>query len=133
MTSLAKLRYTNFFKYILSRVLSKKGITMLANMNSEEENKNICIMTHSFFSDVIRIELTDNDPKDYALSLSQSTPGNYSVVFSLECEQANNVVSRIKDYLSNKKYVSEFYEVSPKFVEQLLKRETLRIPVLDLA
>ncbi|RHW74659.1 GIY-YIG nuclease family protein [Colwellia sp. RSH04] len=106
---------------------------MLANMNSEEENKNICIMTHSFFSDVIRIELTDNDPKDYALSLSQSTPGNYSVVFSLECEQASNVVSRIKDYLSNKKYVSEFYQVSPKFVEQLLKRETLRIPVLDLA
>lgn len=133
MTSLAKLRYTNFFKYILSRLLSKKGITMLANMNSEEENKNICIMTHSFFSDVIRIELTDNDPKDYALSLSQSTPGNYSVVFSLECEQASNVVSRIKDYLSNKKYVSEFYQVSPKFVEQLLKRETLRIPVLDLA
>jgi len=110
---------------------------MFTNALSSENKQNtsegnVCIMTHSFFSDVIRIGFTDNDPMDYALSLSQSTPGDYSVVFSLKCKQASSVASRIKEYLSNKKYVSEFYEVSPKVAEHLLKRETLRIPVVDM-
>ncbi|WP_246058228.1 GIY-YIG nuclease family protein [Litorilituus lipolyticus] len=107
--------------------------SLLSDNEQNISEGNVCIMTHSFFSDVIRIGFTDNDPVDYALTLSQSTPGNYSVVFSLKCKQASNVAFRIKEYLSNKKYVNEFYEVSPKVAEHLLKRETLRIPVVDMA
>jgi hypothetical protein len=86
-------------------------------------------MTHSFFSDVIRIGCTPNDPEEYALSLSKSSPGDYTLVFSLMCTNPCSIKKQIREYLNAKEYVNEFYQVPVEIAEKLLTRETLRIPI----
>ena len=44
---------------------------------------NVYVMTHSFFSDVVRIGCTPTDPIEYAITLSAKTLGDYMAVFSL--------------------------------------------------
>lgn len=89
----------------------------------------VYVMSHSFFSDVIRIGCTPNDPIDYAKSLSQNSPGEYSLVFSLECSSPCKVKKQIREYLNAKEYVNEFYQVPAELAAKLLKRETLKIPI----
>jgi len=89
----------------------------------------VYVMTHSFFSDVVRIGCTRNDPEEYAKSLSVNTPGEYSLVFSLKCSNPCKIKRQIKQYLNAQKYVNEFYEVAPEVASKLLKRETLKIPI----
>ncbi len=91
---------------------------------------NVYVMTHSFFSDVIKIGCTTEDPEEYAKILSKNTPGDYSVVFSLQCCNPCKVKKQIKTYLNAQEYVDEFYQVTPEVAENLLKRESLRIPML---
>jgi hypothetical protein len=91
----------------------------------------VYVMTHSFFSDVVKIGCTTEDPKTYAKSLSAKTIGEYSVAFSLQCSNPCKVQKQIKHYLNAQEYVSEFYQVSPDIAEKLLKRETLKIPSLN--
>jgi len=90
----------------------------------------VYVMTHSFFSDVIRIGCTPDDPQAYAESLSAKSPGNYRLVFSLQCNNPCKVKKQIREYLNAQEYVNEFYQVSPDVAANLLKRETLRIPTL---
>ncbi len=92
---------------------------------------NVYVMTHSFFSDVVRIGCTPKDPEDYAKQISQNTPGDYSVVFSLKCMNPCKVKKQIREYLNAQEYVNEFYQVPAEVAESLLKRETLRIPILN--
>jgi hypothetical protein len=92
---------------------------------------NVYVMTHSFFSDVIRIGCTTEDPKIYTKTLSEKTPGNYKLVFSLQCNNPCKVKKQIQTYLKAQKYVNEFYQVTAEVAERLLKRETLRIPILN--
>jgi|TARA_R110001583_G_scaffold84101_3_gene221467 hypothetical protein len=87
-------------------------------------------MTHSFFSDVIRIGCTIEDPKTYAKTLSKKTPGEYTLAFSLQCYNPCQVKKQIQTYLSAEEYVNEFYQVTTDVAERLLKRESLRIPML---
>jgi len=87
-------------------------------------------MTHSFFSDVVKIGCTVEDPDEYAKSLSAKTIGEYSVAFSLQCDNPCKVKKQIKDHLSAQKYTQEFYQVSPEMAVKLLRRETLKIPNL---
>jgi len=89
----------------------------------------VYVMTHSFFSDVVRIGCTKNEPEEYAKSLSVNTPGKYTLVFSLKCSNPCRIKKQIKQYLNAQKYVNEFYEVSPEVASKLLKRETLKIPI----
>ncbi|MCJ8319298.1 MAG: GIY-YIG nuclease family protein [Colwellia sp.] len=91
---------------------------------------NVYVMTHSFFSDVIRIGCTPDDPQAYTESLSAKSPGNYRLVFSLQCNNPCKVKKQIREYLNAQEYVNEFYQVSPDVAANLLKRETLRIPTL---
>jgi hypothetical protein len=91
---------------------------------------NVYIMTHSFFSDVIKIGCTPEDPNEYAKLLSAKTIGEYSVVFTLQCDNPCKVKKQIKEYLKAEEYTKEFYQVSPKVAEKLLRRETLKIPSL---
>jgi len=91
---------------------------------------NVYVMTHSFFSDVIRIGCTPEDTTVYAKQLSAKTPGEYSVAFSLQCHNPCKVKKQIREYLNAQEYVNEFYQVSPEVAEKLFKRETLRIPAL---
>ena len=91
----------------------------------------VCVMTHSFFSDVIRIGCTPNDPEEYAQSLSKNSPGNYTLVFSLACDNPCEVKKQIREYLNAKEYVNEFYQVSPEVAKKLLKREVLKIPIIN--
>jgi len=93
---------------------------------------NVYVMTHSFFSDVIRIGCTPEDPQEYTKSLSAKTPGNYTLVFSLQCNNPCKVKKRIKDYLNAQEYVNEFYQVPAEVAERLLTRETLVIPTLAI-
>lgn len=86
-------------------------------------------MKHTLFSDVIRIGCTPNDPAEHAKTLSVNTPGDYTVVFSLECKNPCSIKKQIKEYLNAQEYVNEFYQISPKIAEKLMKQETLRIPV----
>jgi hypothetical protein len=88
-------------------------------------------MTHSFFSDVIRIGCTTEDPKTYAKRLSEKTPGEYTLAFSLQCDKPCQVKSQIQTYLNAEEYVNEFYQVTTDVAERLLKRESLRIPMLN--
>ncbi|WP_114327719.1 GIY-YIG nuclease family protein [Candidatus Colwellia aromaticivorans] len=99
--------------------------------NSEVSLGNVYVMTHSFFSDVIRIGCTTEDPENYAKTLSKKTPGDYTLVFSLQCKNPCKVKSQIKTYLNAQEYVNEFYQVTAEVAERLLKRETLRIPILN--
>jgi hypothetical protein len=91
---------------------------------------NVYVMTHSFFSDVIRIGCTPEDPQKYANKLSANSPGQYTLVFFQACDNPCQVKKQIRDYLDAQKYVNEFYEVPPQVAEKLLKQESLRIPTL---
>jgi hypothetical protein len=91
---------------------------------------NVYVMTHSFFSDVIRIGCTTEDPQAYAKALSDKMPGDYTLVFSLQCKNPCKVKRQIKTYLNAQEYVEEFYQVTAEVAETLLKRETLRIPMV---
>jgi hypothetical protein len=91
---------------------------------------NVYVMTHSFFSDVVRIGCTPDDPQEYAKSLSAKTIGDYHVVFSLLCSNPCKVKNQIKKHLNAQKYAAEFYQVPPDFAGKLLRREALKIPTL---
>lgn len=106
---------------------------ILQHKNTEASVGNVYVMTHSFFSDVIRIGCTTEDPQVYVKSLSAKTPGEYTVVFSLQCNNPCRVKSRIQEHLNAQEYVNEFYQVPANVAERLLKRETLVIPTLNTA
>jgi hypothetical protein len=91
----------------------------------------VYVMTHSFFSDVIRIGCTPDDPKEYAKLLSKNTPGEYSLVYSLTCNNPCQIKKQIRKYLNAKAYVNEFYQVPAEIAAKLLKRETLKIPIVN--
>lgn len=93
---------------------------------------NVYVMTHSFFADVVRIGCTPEDPQEYTKLLSAKTPGNYELVFSLQCQNPCEVKQRIQKYLSAQEYVKEFYQISSEVAERLLTRETLVIPALNI-
>lgn len=100
-------------------------------MNNTTATGNVYVMTHSFFSDVIRIGCTPDDPKEYARLLSKNSPGDYSLVFSLQCNNPCKITKKIYEYLNAKAYVNEFYQVSPEVAKKLLKREVLKIPIIN--
>ena len=110
---------------------------MESSTPSKKENNvsqgNVYVMTHSFFSDVIRIGCTPENPQIYAKQLSATTPGEYHLIFSLECSNPCKVKKQIREYLQAQEYVNEFYQVPPEVAEKLLKREVLRIPTLIAA
>ena len=106
--------------------------------NTEQDSKNndvsygnVYVMTHSFFNDVIKIGCTPIDPTEHAIALSAKTPGDYKVVFSLKCMNPCKVKKQIREYLNAEEYVNEFYQVPAEVAENLLKRETLKIPILN--
>ncbi|TWX65765.1 GIY-YIG nuclease family protein [Colwellia sp. C1TZA3] len=92
---------------------------------------NVYVMTHSFFSDVVRIGCTPTDPIEYAMTLSAKTLGDYTVVFSLKCQNPCKVKKQIRQYLNAEAYVNEFYQVPANVAAVLLKRVALRIPVFS--
>lgn len=98
--------------------------------NIDVDQGSVYVMTHSFFSDVIRIGCTSDDPQEYTKSLSAKTPGDYKLVFSQQCNNPCKVQQRIKEHLTAQEYVKEFYQVSAVVAERLLKREILIIPTL---
>ncbi|PCH94380.1 MAG: hypothetical protein COB83_11675 [Gammaproteobacteria bacterium] len=108
----------------------------MKNSQLKTENKDVSlgsvyVMTHSFFSDVVRIGCTPGDPQEHAKSLSAKTPGDYTLVFSLQCSNPCKVKKRIREYLNAQEYVKEFYQVPAEIAERLLTRETLVIPTLS--
>jgi hypothetical protein len=90
----------------------------------------VYVMTHSLFSDVVKIGCNPEDPQEYAKSLSAKTIGEYHVAFSLQCSNPCKVKRQIKEYLNVQEYVSKFYQVSPEVAAKLLRRETLKIPIV---
>lgn len=102
-----------------------------AQQNKEASIGNVYVMTHSFFSDVVRIGCTPEDPQKYVKLLSAKTPGDYTLVFSLQCSNPCKIKKQIQAYLNAQEYVKEFYQVPAKMAERLLKRETLVIPTLN--
>jgi hypothetical protein len=100
--------------------------------NSDASFGNVYIMTHSIFSDVIRIGCTPCDTSEYAKSLSQKSPGNYELFFSMECENPCKVKKKIRQHFKAQEYVNEFYEVSPETARNNIKRELIKIPVLSV-
>jgi hypothetical protein len=92
---------------------------------------NVYIMTHSIFSNVIRIGCTPSNTETYAKSLSTGSPGQYHLFFSLACDNPCQVKKQIRKHFSAKKYINEFYEVSPESAKSILTREVMKIPVLN--
>lgn len=112
-------------------VKSMKNSELQSENNNHNVSKgNVYVMTHSFFSDVIRIGCTPDDPQTYTDYLSARSPGSYRLIFSLNCNDPCKVKKQIREYLNAQEYVNEFYQVSPEVAANLLKRETLRIPTL---
>jgi len=93
---------------------------------------NVYIMTHSLFSDVIRIGCTPSNAEEYATSLSAKTPGHYELFYSLACDNPCMVKKQLKQHFTSQKYINEFYEVSPENAKTVLKREAMKIPVLSM-
>ncbi len=98
--------------------------------NTQVPVGSVYVMTHSFFSDVVRIGCTPEDPQKYTEALSAKTPGQYTLIFSLKCSNPCKVKKQIREHLNAQEYVNEFYQVSAEVAESLLKREALRIPSL---
>jgi hypothetical protein len=96
-------------------------------MKNEVLEGNVFVMTHSIFSNVVRIGCTPNAPEEYAKTLSQNTPGDYSVAFHIFCKNPCHIKKQVRKHLSANKYVNEFYEVPPERAAKLLKIESLRI------
>ncbi len=98
--------------------------------NSKVSLGNVYVMTHSLFSDVVKIGCTPEEPQEYAKSLSAKTIGEYRVVFTLACSNPCKVKKQIKEYLKAEEYTKEFYQVSTEVAAKLVRRETLKIPSL---
>jgi len=94
---------------------------------------NVYIMTHSIFSNVIKIGCTPDDAQEYAKSLSAKSPGQYEVYFSLACNNPCKVKKQLREHFYAKRYVNEFYEVSPEIAKNILQREAMKIPVLSMS
>jgi len=92
---------------------------------------NVYVMTHSLFSNVIRIGCTPKDPQTYTDTLSANSPGQYTLVYAKQCSNPCQVKKQIREYLNAQVYVNEFYEVPADVAAKLLTRETLRIPTLS--
>lgn len=92
----------------------------------------VYIMTHSLFSNVIRIGCIPTDTTQYAKSLSGSGPGHYELYFSVACDNPCKIKKQLRQQLNAKQYVNEFYEVPAKIAKDLLKREIMKIPVLSI-
>lgn len=112
-----------------------KGITDMESIKDNSSDAKtfsgfVYVMTHSLFSDVVRIGCTTADPNQYAIELSNNTIGDYTLVFSLECDSPCEVKKQLREQLKAQKYVEEFYQVSSKVVASLAKREAFKIPVL---
>jgi hypothetical protein len=99
--------------------------------NKKQARGNVYVMTHSFFSDVIRIGCTPEDPQEYTKSLSAKSPGDYTLVFSLQCDNPCKIKKRIQEHLNAQAYVQEFYQISAEVAERLFRRETLVIPTIN--
>lgn len=104
----------------------------LVSESERIDTGNVYVMKHSFFSDVIRIGCTPDNPEEYAKKLSVKSPGEYTVVFSLSCKNPCAIKKQIREYLNAQEYVNEFYQVPADVAANLLKRETLKIPLTNL-
>ncbi|PKI14892.1 GIY-YIG nuclease family protein [Colwellia sp. 12G3] len=93
---------------------------------------NVYIMTHSIFSNVIKIGCTTSDAEEYAKSLSAKSPGDYKLFFSLPCDNPCQIQKQLRRHFDAQQYVNEFYEVAPEIAKNVLKREVMKIPVLSL-
>ena len=89
---------------------------------------NVYVMTHSLFSDVVKIGCTTEEPEEYAKALSAKTIGEYSVAFSLQCNNPCKVKKQIKKYLDAQEYVNEFYQVSPDVAKKPVSYTHLTLP-----
>lgn len=58
---------------------------------------NVYVMSHSFFSDVIKIGCTPLAPIEHAFNLSQKNPGDYRVVFSLQCKNPCQIKNKFEN------------------------------------
>lgn len=105
----------------------------LQHQNEEALIGSVYVMTHSFFSDVVRIGCTTEDPQAYVKSLSAKNLGDYTLIFSLQCNNPCKIKKRVEEYLNAQKYVNEFYQVPANMAARLLKREVLVIPTLNLS
>ncbi len=92
---------------------------------------NVYIMTHSIFSNVIKIGCTPDDTQAYAKSLSARGPGDFQVYFSLPCNNPCQIKKQLRKHFEAEQYVNEFYEVSPERAKSVLKRELMKIPILS--
>ncbi len=99
---------------------------------NKHEHGHVYVMTHSIFSDVVRIGCTPEDTEQYAKNLSLNTPGEYHIAYSSPCESPCEVKQRVRESLQNKIYMNEFYEVSVDEAKSMVQREVMRIPSMDI-
>lgn len=102
-----------------------------SSFDNQMTHGNICVLNHSFFSDVIRIECTQDTPKHKADELSKKSPGEYNVVYHTHCHNPAQIKENVQKHLTYIQCVNDFFEASPEQVIQLIKRETMRIPALN--
>lgn len=92
----------------------------------------VYVMTHSLFSDVVRIGTTPNDPEEHAKQLSKTSPGDYQLFYTLSCDDPTSITERISSHLRNQEYANQFYQITPSTAKKIVSQEILRIPLREL-
>ena len=101
-------------------------------INLEVPIGNVYIMSHSLFSNIVRIGCTPANIEEYAKLLSAQSPGDYHIIYSSSCDNPCTVKNRIRHSLRENIYMNEFYELSTSKAITVVKREIMRIPSKDI-
>ncbi|GLX77756.1 hypothetical protein tinsulaeT_10960 [Thalassotalea insulae] len=91
----------------------------------------IYILQHSFITDVVRVGASEKHPELIAQELSHkiNLPGEYQVISSMHCANAQSASALIKQSIKHYQTAGGFYQLTPEHALKYIKRDTMRIPV----
>ena len=95
---------------------------------------NVFILQHTTFQNVVRFGCSEMHAEEFADQLNNKTriPGKFIVYSSIYCEQPCSIKDRVTDALRNNQYVDEFYQITAESALNIVKRETMRIPLKQI-
>ncbi|NMP32564.1 hypothetical protein HII17_13440 [Thalassotalea sp. M1531] len=109
----------------------------MGNLNDSEEglsasSGNLFVIQHSIMKSVVKFVSTNQSPEKYVTELVNNTrmPGSYAILYNTYCNQPNDAKDRIMHALRTSACPNDFYEVDTQIAINMIKRESMRIPVI---
>lgn len=98
---------------------------------SADNEKFIYILQHSFIDGIVRIGSSEQCPEMIAQTLTEqiNLPGKYQVFSAIKCRNADTVTQLVLKSIAPYQAVKGFYELSPQTALNIIKRDSMRIPV----